>query len=88
MRIRGPPSPVHKGGCRGEATNASWAPPVSFKILLPPPSSMNVTKENSLNQDQTALGLGFCGSLSGTKGQASHSHPVITEGKSSVSWGT
>ena len=53
-------------------TDTSWAPPVSFSILLPFASNLNVTKENNLNQDQIPLGPGVCGSVSGTEDWASH----------------
>lgn len=52
--------------------DTSWAPPVSFSILLPFASNLNVTKENNLNQDQISLGPGVCGSVSGTEDWASH----------------
>lgn len=66
-------------------TDASWAPPVSFSILLPFLSNTNVTKETNLNQDQIPLGPGFCGSVSGTKDRPCTASFVIvcliTEGK-------
>lgn len=62
-------------------SSSSLSDPPSF------PRKLHVAEENNLNQDQTPLGPGSCGSVSGAEDQASHSlicHSVIPDGKSSV----